>query len=103
MSTTSQKVNLKPLGDRVVIKVIDETEKTSGGIYIPDSAREKPQKGEVLAVGPGKMLDSGKREPMEVKTGDTILFTKYGGTDIKIDGEEYKILSERDILGVIEN
>jgi chaperonin GroES len=102
MSATSTKVNLRPLGDRVVIKVIDESEKTSGGIYIPDSAREKPQKGQVLAVGQGKLLENGSREPMEVKVGDVILFTKYGGTDIKIEGEEFKILSERDILGVIE-
>lgn len=102
MSTTT-KVNLRPLGDRVVIKVIEESEKTAGGIFIPDSAREKPQRGEVLAVGNGKMLDNGKREPMEVKAGDHILFSKYGGSDIKIDGVEYKILSERDILGIIEN
>lgn len=102
MSATETKTKLRPLADRVVIKVIDETEQTAGGIYIPDTAREKPQKGEVLAVGPGKFED-GKREPVDVKVGDVVLFTKYGGTDIKIDGKEYKILSERDILGVIEN
>lgn len=95
-------VKIRPLGDRVVVKVIDETETTPGGIFIPDSAREKPQKGQVLAVGAGKTLDSGNKEEMEVKVGDTVLFTKYGGTDIKIDNVEYKILSVRDILGVIE-
>lgn len=102
MSTTETKAKLRPLADKVVIKVIDETEKTAGGIYIPDTAREKPQKGEVLAVGRGRLLDNGQREPMEIKAGDIVLFTKYGGTDIKIDGEEIKILSERDILGIIE-
>lgn len=103
MSQAGTKLKLRPLEDRVVIKVIDETEQTAGGIYIPDTAREKPQKGQVLAIGNGRLLDNGERKPLDVKEGDTILFTKYGGTDIKIDGEEYKILSERDILGVIEN
>lgn len=95
-------VKIKPLGDKIVVKVIDETETTTGGIFIPDSAREKPQKGEVLAVGSGKLLENGKREEMEVKVGDMVLFTKYGGTDIKIDNVEYKILSVRDVLGIVE-
>ena len=95
-------VNIRPLGDKLVVKVIDETETTPGGIFIPDTAREKPQKGEVLAVGPGKILDNGNREEMEVKVGERVLFAKYGGTDIKIGNGEYKILSVRDILGVIE-
>lgn len=95
-------LKVRPLGDRLVVKVIDETETTQGGIYIPDTAREKPQKGEVLAVGPGKLLENGQREEMEVKVGETVLFTKYGGTDIKIDNKEYKIVSIRDLLGVIE-
>ena len=95
-------VKIRPLGDKIVVKVIDETQTTSGGIFIPDSAREKPQKGEVLAVGKGKTLDSGAKEEPEVKVGDKVLFAKYGGTDLKIDGMELKILSERDILGVIE-
>lgn len=103
MSNTETKLAIRPLEDRVVIEVIDETDQTIGGIYIPDSAREKPQKGKVLAVGKGRMLDNGQRKEMDVKEGDTILFTKYGGTDIKMDGNEYKILSERDILGVIDN
>ena len=93
---------LKPLGDRIVIKVIEDTEQTSGGIFIPDSAKEKPQKGEVVAVGEGKMNDKGEREPMDVKAGDVILYAKYAGTDIKMDGVEYKILSIKDALAIIE-
>ncbi len=93
---------LKPLGDRIVIKVIEDTEQTSGGIFIPDSAKEKPQKGEVTAVGQGKLNDKGEREPMDVKVGDTVLYAKYAGTDIKIDGVEYKILSIKDALAIIE-
>jgi len=93
---------LKPLGDRIVIKVIEDTEQTSGGIFIPDSAKEKPQKGEVIAVGQGKLNDKGEREPMDVKAGDTVLYAKYAGTDIKMDGVEYKILSIKDALAIIE-
>ena len=93
---------LKPLGDRIVIKVIEDTEQTSGGIFIPDSAKEKPQKGEVVAVGQGKMNEKGEREPMDVKVGDVVLYAKYAGTDIKMDGVEYKILSAKDALAVIE-
>ncbi len=93
---------LKPLGDRIVIKVIEDTEQTSGGIFIPDSAKEKPQKGEVVAVGQGNLNDKGEREPMDVKTGDIVLYAKYAGTDIKMDGTEYKILSVKDALAVIE-
>ena len=93
---------IKPLGDRIVIKVVEETEQTSGGIFIPDSAKEKPQKGEVVAVGEGKMNEKGEREPMDVKAGDVILYAKYSGTDIKMDGVEYKILSIKDALAIIE-
>ena len=93
---------LKPLGDRIVIKVVEDTEQTSGGIFIPDSAKEKPQKGEVVAVGQGKMNEKGEREPMDVKVGDIVLYAKYAGTDIKMDGVEYKILSVKDALAVIE-
>ena len=93
---------LKPLADRIVIKVIEDTEQTSGGIFIPDSAKEKPQKGEVVAVGLGKLNDKGEREPMDVKVGETILYAKYSGTDVKVDGVEYKILSIKDALAVIE-
>lgn len=93
---------LKPLGDRIVIKVIEDTEQTSGGIFIPDSAKEKPQKGEVIAVGLGKLNEKGEREPMDVKVGDNVLYAKYAGTDIKMDGVEYKILSIKDALAIIE-
>lgn len=93
---------IKPLGDRIVIKVIEDNEQTTGGIFIPDSAKEKPQKGEIVAVGLGKMNDKGEREPMDVKVGDIILYAKYSGTDIKIDGVEYKILSVKDALGILE-
>ena len=94
---------IRPLADRLVIKVIDDTEQTSGGIFIPDSAKEKPQKGEVIAVGPGKALEDGKREEMEVKVGDVVLFAKYAGTDVKLNDEMLKILSVKDVLGVLEN
>ena len=93
---------IKPLADRIVIKVIDDVQQTSGGIFIPDSAKEKPQKGEVVAVGPGKTLDSGEKEPMEVKVGDVVLFAKYSGTDVKVNDVEYKIISVKDALAVIE-
>ena len=93
---------IKPLADKIVIKVIDDVEKTSGGIFIPDSAKEKPQKGEVIAVGPGKFTDKGTREEMDVKAGDKVLFAKYSGTDVKIDEVEYKILSVKDVLAIIE-
>ncbi len=93
---------LKPLGDRIVVKVIEDTEQTSGGIFIPDSAKEKPQKGEVVAVGLGKINEKGEREPLDVKVGDTVLYAKYAGTDVKMDGVEYKILSIKDALAIIE-
>ena len=95
-------MSIKPLMDRIVIKVIEDTEQTSGGIFIPDSAKEKPQKGEVVAVGAGKMHDNGEREPMDVKVGDVVLYAKYAGTDIKMDGVEYKILSIKDALAIID-
>lgn len=101
MPATETKVNLQPLDDRVVLEVVDENQQTSGGIYIPDTAREKPQQGIVLAVGPGKLKDDGNRVAMGVAVGDKVLFAKYGGTDVKFGNREVKILSERDILGVI--
>ena len=85
----------------MVIKVIDDVQQTSGGIFIPDSAKEKPQKGEVVAVGSGKTLDNGEKEPMEVKVGDIVLFAKYAGTDVKIDDVEYKIISIKDALAIL--
>ena len=93
---------LKPLGDRIVIKVIEDTEQTSGGIFIPESAKEKPQKGEVVAVGLGKMNDKGEREPMDVKVGDVILYAKYAGTDVKVQDTNYKVLSIKDALAIVE-
>ena len=95
-------MSIRPLADKLVIKVIDDAEQTSGGIFIPDSAKEKPQKGEVVAVGSGKTLDNGEKEPMEVKVGEIVLYAKYAGTDIKVDNVMYKILSIKDILGVLE-
>ena len=93
---------LKPLGDRIVIKVIEDTEQTAGGIFIPDSAKEKPQKGEVVAVGEGKTNDKGEKEPMGVNVGDIVLYDKYAGTEVKMDGVEYKILSIKDALAIVE-
>jgi chaperonin GroES len=95
-------MDLRPLHDRVLVKRLDEGEQKSGGIIIPDTAKEKPQQAEVKAVGNGKLLDSGERAALEVKPGDRILFGKYSGSDIKIDGEEYLILREDEILGVLE-
>ena len=94
-------MSIKPLADRIVIKVIEDTEQPSGGIFIPDSAKEKPQKGEVVAIGLGKIGENGEREPMDVNVGDIILYAKYAGTDIKMDGVEYKILSIKDALAVL--
>jgi len=96
-------VKVKPLDDRVVVKPLEAEEKTTGGILLPDAAREKPQRGTVLAVGPGKMLDSGKRSAVAVRKGNVVLYGKYSGSDIKIDGEELKILHESDLLGLIED
>ena len=93
---------LKPLQDRIVIKVIEDTEQTAGGIFTPDSAKEKPQKGEVVAVGEGKTNDKGEKEPMGVNVGDIVLYAKYAGTEVKMDGVEYKILSIKDALAIVE-
>jgi chaperonin GroES len=95
-------MKIKPLQDRLVVKRIEEEEKTKGGIIIPDAAKEKPQEGIVVAVGDGKTLESGQKAPLTVKTGDKILFGKYSGTEIKIDGEEHLILREDDVLAIIE-
>jgi len=95
-------MDLRPLHDRVLVKRLDEGEQKVGGIIIPDTAKEKPQQAEVMAVGNGKLLDSGERAALDVKPGDRILFGKYSGSDIKIDGQEYLILKEDEILGVLE-
>ncbi|HET8733433.1 MAG TPA: co-chaperone GroES [Anaeromyxobacteraceae bacterium] len=93
---------IRPLQDRIIVKRIQEEEKTKGGIIIPDSAKEKPIEGKVLAVGNGKVLEDGKVRPLDVKAGDRVLFSKYAGTEVKIDGDEHLIMREEDILGVIE-
>ena len=95
------KLKIKPLGDRVLVEPIEETETKKGGIIIPDSAKEKPQERKIVALGTGKIDDDGKKVPFEVKKGDTVLTNKYGGTEIKLDGVEYKILNQDDILAVI--
>ncbi|MCL6432409.1 MAG: co-chaperone GroES [Armatimonadota bacterium] len=95
-------MNLKPLGDRVVVKPLEEEERTKGGIVLPDVAKEKPQHGEVLAVGPGALTEDGRRLPMDVKVGDRVLFAKYAGTEVKIGDEEYLILRQSDILAIVE-
>ncbi len=94
--------SIRPLHDRVIVKRVDAEEKTSGGIIIPDTAKEKPAKGEVIAVGPGGRDDSGRVVPMEVRVGDIVLFGKWGGTEIKLDGEEVLVLKETDIIGIID-
>ena len=95
------KLNLRPLDDRVVVHPLDAEEMTAGGIVLPDAAREKPQRGKVVAVGAGKLLDSGARGELSVGVGDEVIFGKYGGSDVEVDGEEYKILRESDILAKV--
>jgi chaperonin GroES len=95
-------MKFRPLHDRVVVRRLDSEEKTKGGIIIPDSAKEKPQEGEVIAAGPGARDESGKVQPLDVKTGDRILFGKWSGTEVKLDGEELLIMKESDIMGIVE-
>jgi chaperonin GroES len=95
-------MKIRPLQDRIIVKRIEEEEKTKGGIIIPDTAKEKPMEGEVIAAGTGKILENGKKQPLEVKAGDRVLFGKYAGTEVKIDGIEHLIMKEDDILGIIE-
>jgi len=102
MNMPAKKVGIRPLGDRVIVKRMEELEQTKGGIIVPDTAKEKPQRGKVIAVGPGRVADDGKRIAPEVKKGNTVLFGKYSGTDISLDDEEYLILREDDILAIIE-
>jgi chaperonin GroES len=99
---TTVSVKIRPLGDRVVVKALSRESVTKTGIVLPDTAQEKPQEGEVLAVGPGKVLDNGKRMEPEVSVGQKVLFAKYAGTEFKLDGEEYLILRESDIMGIVE-
>ncbi|MEM0951048.1 MAG: co-chaperone GroES [Cyanobacteria bacterium P01_H01_bin.74] len=103
MPATETKVNIQPLDDRIVLEVVeDENQQTAGGIYLPDTARDKPQTGMVLAVGPGRMDDKGQRIAMQLKVGNKVLFGKYSGTDVKISGKEVKIMSEKDVLGIVD-
>lgn len=96
-------MNIKPLGSRVVLKALEKEERTKSGILLPDTAKEKPQQGKVVAVGPGRVLDTGAKSALEVKEGDTVIFSKYSGTEVKVDGEEYIILDgERDILAIVQ-
>ena len=92
---------LKPLGDRVIVEVVDEPQTTASGIVLPDTAKEKSQRGKVIAVGPGKMLDNGERAALEVSEGDTVMFAKYGGTEVTLDGKDLMILQERDIIAIV--
>ena len=95
-------MKIQPLNDRLLVQRLEEEEKTAGGIIIPDSAKEKPAQGKVVAVGPGKLSDAGERVALQVKAGDVVLFSKYGGTDVKLDGEDYLIMREDDVLGIVE-
>ncbi len=95
-------MNLKPLSDRVVVKVLEAEEKTASGIVLPDKAKEKPQEGEVMAVGTGKVLDNGNRMEMDVKVGDKVIFSRYAGTEVKVKSEEYLILKQDDILALVQ-
>ncbi|MXW68211.1 MAG: co-chaperone GroES [Gemmatimonadales bacterium] len=102
MATASNtKLNISPMADRVVIAPLEETEEMRGGLYIPDTAKEKPQQGTVVAVGPGRMNDDGDRIPMEVSTGDRVLYGKYAGTEVSLDGDDYLIVKESDVLAVL--
>ena len=101
-TATTPKTNIRPLGDRVVVKAVEREEQTKSGIYLPDTAQEKPQEALVLAVGNGKLLDNGTRQPIDLKVGDRVLYSKYAGTEVKQLSEEYLILRESDILAVIE-
>ena len=100
---TATATKLRPLGDRVVIQPTPREEMTKSGIVLPDTAKEKPQEGKVLAAGPGRLTDEGKREPMDVKEGDTVLYAKYAGTEFKIEGDELLIVSQKDILAIVQS
>ena len=95
-------ISIKPLEDRIVIRQVEAEQTTASGLVIPDTAKEKPQEGEVIAVGPGRVDDNGNRVPVDIKVGDTVIYSRYGGTEVKYEGQEYQILSSRDVLAVVE-
>ena len=97
----AKEIGVRPLHDRILVKRTTEEDKTAGGLYIPDSAKEKPQRGEVVAAGKGRVLEDGKVLPLEIKVGDKILFSKYAGTELKLNGEEYLMMREEDVLGIV--
>ncbi len=101
MAKTAKKVAIRPLGDKILVRRVEAAETTAGGIVLPDSAKEKPAEGVVVALGEGKLLENGERKPFSVKEGDRVLFTSYAGTDVEWDGEEYLIMSEDDVLGIL--
>jgi chaperonin GroES len=98
---TDKALNIKPLGDRVIVKALPQEEKTRGGVILPDTAKEKPQQGEVVAVGPGRVTDKGVKVDMEVRVGDRVLYGKYSGTEVKVDGQEYLIVKESEVLAIL--
>lgn len=98
---TETKLSIRPLGDRVIVKALPQEEKTKGGVILPDTAKEKPQQGEVVAVGPGRITDKGAQVAMEVKVGDKVLYGKYSGTEVKLEGEEYLIIKESEVLAIL--
>jgi len=98
---TDKALNIKPLGDRVIVKALPQEEKTRGGVILPDTAKEKPQQGEVVAVGPGRITDKGVKVDMEVRVGDRVLYGKYSGTEVKVDGQEYLIVKESEVLAIL--
>ncbi len=103
MATASDtKLKIQPMADRVVVEALEETEEMRGGLYIPDTAKEKPQQGTIIAVGPGRISDEGERLPMEVKAGDRVLYGKYAGTEVTVDGHEYLIIKEGDVLAILK-
>ena len=97
------KLNIRPLGEKVILQRVEATEVTKGGIVLPDSAKEKPKRGVVKAIGTGRLLDDGTRSPMQVKKGEEVFFTSYAGTEIKVDGDEYLIMDESDVLGIVQS
>lgn len=101
MATKTKKSTIRPLGDRILLQRVEAEEKTAGGILLPESAKEKPKEGKIIAVGDGRMLDNGERSSFSVKVGDRVLFSSYAGTEVKVDGDEFLIMREDDILGVI--